>query len=151
MIERSTVMAVHVRRVLVVAILVLTAFSLTAQNTARRRAAAPGAPAKLQTTPSQIEYYLSDDGIAYVRPGLKIKVNSITIGSDRRPVVDLSITDSLDQPLDRLGKTTPGAISVSFILAWYDPGTRNYTAYTTRVQTTPATSPRPGVSATQAG
>ena len=28
---------------------------------------------------TDIEYYLGDDGIAYVRPGLAVKVNSVTI------------------------------------------------------------------------
>lgn len=120
----------------------------------RRRSAAPS-PAPQPTAKAFAadlkEAYLSDDGIAYVRPGLKIKVNSITIGSDRKPVVDLSLTDDFDQPIDRLGKTTPGAVSVSFILAWYNPATRLYTSYTTRNVTTPASSPRPGVTVTQAG
>ena len=121
------------------------------ETTGRRRASAPTPAAKQTLTPANLEFYLSDDGIAYIRPGLKIKVNSITIGSDRKPVVELTLTDDMDQPLDRLGKTTPGAISISLILAWYDPASRHYTAYTTRTQTTPPSSPRPGVSAVQAG
>lgn len=125
---------------------------LAAESTnVRRRATTPTAPATKSLTPNQLEYYLSDDGVAYIRPGLKITVNSITIGSDRKPVVELTLTDDMDQPLDRLGKTTPGVISVSLILGWYDPTTRQYVSYTTRTQTTPPSSPRPGVSAVQAG
>jgi OmcA/MtrC family decaheme c-type cytochrome len=116
----------------------------------RTRAAAPGNPAQ-RFTPQQMEAYLSDDTIAYVRPGLKIKVNSVTVGTDRKVTVDFNLTDSLDQPLDRLGKVTPGPISLSFILAYYDPAVRQYTAYTTRTQTSAATSPKPNVTATQAG
>ena len=101
--------------------------------------------------PNLIEHYLSDDGIAFIRPGLKIVVNSVTIGTDRKPVVDLNLTDGSDQPIDRLGKVTPGAVSLSFILSWYNPDTRQYTAYTTRTQTTPPSSPHPGVTAIQAG
>ena len=41
---------------------------------------------------------------------------------------------------------TPGALSISLILAWYDGGTRQYTSYTTRKQTSPIT----GDTATQA-
>ncbi len=128
----------------------------TTANSARRRAAGPtvtvpAQPQKPLFTESDLEFYLNDDGIAYVRPGLKLKVNSITIGADRKPVVDISFTDNFDQPLDRLGKVTPGVVSASMILAAWDPATREYTSYTTRVQTTPASSPRPGVSATQAG
>ena len=100
-----------------------------------------------QYTTLSKEYYLSADDFTYVRPGNNIKVNSVTIPADNRPVVDLTLTDDLDQPLDRNGKITPGAISPSFIIAWFDPAERHYTSYTTRVQTSPIT----GVSATQAG
>src|SRR5512142_2806033 len=92
-----------------------------------------------QYTTLSKEYYLSADDFTYVRPGLKIKVNSVTIPADNRPVVDLTLTDDLDQPLDRNGKITPGAISPSFIIAWFDPAERHYTSYTTRVQTSPIT------------
>src|SRR5437667_3489135 len=84
----------------------------------------PQPPKKVIYGPDRIEAYLTTQSLDFIRPGLKIKVNSIVIGSDRKPVVDITLTDDLDQPLDRLGKTTPGAISVSFILASYDPATR---------------------------
>ena len=113
-------------------------------------APAPTVPAKYAFLPSDKEAYLDADQLAWIRPGFKIRVNSITIGADRRPVVDFNITDDLDQPLDREGKLTPGTASPSFILAWYNPETRLYTAYTTRTQTAPATSPRPGATAVQA-
>jgi OmcA/MtrC family decaheme c-type cytochrome len=93
------------------------------------------------------EFYLTKDEITYVRPGFHITVNSITIPpEDRRPVVDLSFKDDLDQPLDRNGKVTPGSLSVSQVLAWWDPSSRHYTSYTTRIQTSTITN----VSATQA-
>jgi OmcA/MtrC family decaheme c-type cytochrome len=113
-------------------------------------AQAPRTRSAKKFAPDLIEHYLADDVVIFVRPGLKITVNSVTIGTDRKPVVDGTLTDGSDQPLDRLGKVTPGAISQSFVLSWYNPDTRQYTAYTTRVQTTPPTSPHPGVSATQA-
>ncbi len=81
------------------------------------------------------EFYMTADEIGYIRPGFHITVNSITIPDDRRPVVDLSFTDDLNQPLDRLGQVTPGPLSISQVLAWWDAGTRYYTAYTTRIQT----------------
>jgi OmcA/MtrC family decaheme c-type cytochrome len=125
---------------------------LAADGSSRRRTVTPANPAPaVHYSSNQVEAYATANDISFIRPGLKVKVNSVTIGSDRKPIVDLSITDDLDQPLDRLGKTTPGAISLSYILAVYDPAVRQYNAYTTRVQTTPATSPHPGVSATQAG
>jgi len=94
----------------------------------------------------QLEAYLSPQQVEYIRPGLKITVNSITIPEDRRPVVDVSFVDDMDQPLDRAGKVTPGAVSISFVLAYYNPQARDYVAYTTRTQTSPIT----GQSAVQA-
>jgi OmcA/MtrC family decaheme c-type cytochrome len=139
------------RAILMIATAALIALPLLATDT-RTRAAAPAPPtAKPRFSPSQIEAYATASDLAFIRPGLKIIVNSITIGSDRKPVIDFSMTDSLDQPLDRLGKTTPGPISPSFVLAWYDPATRHYTSYGTRSQTSPAGSPHPGVTAIQAG
>ena len=118
----------------------------------RRKAASPtpATPTAKSYSVNQLEAYLTDDGIAYIRPGLKIKVNSVTIGSDRKPVVDLSFTDDLDNPLDRLGKTTPGPITMSFVLSWYDPSTRQYTSYITRTQTAAAPSKFIGTKAVQA-
>jgi OmcA/MtrC family decaheme c-type cytochrome len=92
------------------------------------------------------EHYLSDEELGYVRPGLHVTVNSITIDPTLHPVVDVSYTDDANQPLDRSGAITVGSISMSFVLAWWDPNSRNYTSYTTRVQTSPITH----VSATQA-
>src|ERR1700686_2443638 len=112
------------------AVLALTLSIAGETNGTRVRAVAP-APAKQAFGPAQKEDFLPEDAIAFIRPGLKIIVNSITIGGNRIPVVDVSMTDGLDQPLDRLGKVTPGPIAISFILAWYDPATRPYTPYTT--------------------
>jgi OmcA/MtrC family decaheme c-type cytochrome len=122
----------------------------TPTATSRRRPVAPPAQQRPAFAPDQIEAYLTANEIAFIRPGLKIIVNSITIGSDRKPVVDLNLTDSLDQPLDRLGKVTPGAISLSFVLSWYDPTTQNYTSYITRTETAGADTPHPGAKAIQA-
>lgn len=133
-----------------VALFPLTAGDST-NTTTRRRAVTPVGPTAASFAANLKEHYLSDDGIAYVRPGLKVKINSVTIGSDRRPVIDYSLTDSFDQPIDRLGKTTPGAVTTNFVLAWYNPATRQYTSYTTRTQTSAATSPHPNVTVTQAG
>ena len=93
-----------------------------------------------------LEHYLTQELFDYIRPGFNIRVNSVTIPEDLRPVVDLNFYDDLNQPLDRLGQVTPGALSISQVLAWWDAGKRQYTAYTTRTQTSPIT----GVTAIQA-
>ncbi|HWC65089.1 MAG TPA: hypothetical protein VG777_03325, partial [Thermoanaerobaculia bacterium] len=49
------------------------------------------------------EHYLTTDQFGYIRPGFNITINSITIGADRKPVVDVSFTDDAGQPLDRAG------------------------------------------------
>jgi len=86
---------------------------------------------------SQKEFYMTADELGFVRPGFHITVNSITIPEDRRPLVDYSFTDDFHQPLDRNGEFTPGSLSINQVLAWWDAEARHYTAYTTRVQTSP--------------
>lgn len=145
-------MTIQGRLLRILLVLAMTgALSVSASTGGRRRAAGPpSAPGEPKYKSDQIEAYLSDDVIAYIRPGLKLKVNSVTIGTDRKPVVDVTFTDDSDQPIDRLGKSTPGPISMSFILAWWDAAAGHYTSYTTRTATGAATSPNPGVRATQA-
>jgi OmcA/MtrC family decaheme c-type cytochrome len=128
----------------------LTGSGTFTTTSSRQRTARPPSAQRPAYASDQLEAYLTEEGVAYIRPGLKIRVNSITIGTDRKPVADLNLTDSLDQPLDRLGKVTPGAIALSFILSWYDPATQNYTSYITRTETAGADTPHPGARAVQA-
>lgn len=99
----------------------------------------------------ELAYYLSADDLVYIRPGLNIAIQSVTIPADRRPVVTIQMTDDKGQPLDRAGVLTPGSVSTSFILAYLPPSTKgevtDYVAYTTRTQTSPIT----GKAAIQAG
>ena len=131
---------------------VVLAFPLLLSAQSRRRSVEqPSAPPTARSfAPDRLEAYLTDETIAYIRPGLKIKVNSITIAANRKLTVDVTFTDDFDQPIDRLGKVTPGPISASFIIAWWNPVARHYTSYITRAVTTPASSPRPGVKTNQA-
>ena len=101
---------------------------------------------KLLYNAHEKEYWLSTDEFDYVRPGFMITVNSITLNANLQPVVDVSYTDGLGVPLDRAGVLTPGAVSMSFVLAWRDPNARDYTAYTFRSVTSSIT----GMTATQA-
>ncbi len=90
-------------------------------------------------TKSQVEYYLTDDEKSYARPGLTVEIVAVEIPADRRPVVEVTFVDDMGLPLDRAGRLTPGAISMSFVMAWYDGELTQYTAYTTRAQTSPIT------------
>jgi OmcA/MtrC family decaheme c-type cytochrome len=99
-------------------------------------------------TSHNLAYYLTQDQIGFVRPGLKFTIQSATIrGSDLKIQVTFSITDDLGLPLDRQGIYTPGPVSTSFVAAAIPKGQSQYVAYTTRDQTSPIT----GVKATQAG
>src|SRR5262249_8988729 len=93
-------------------------------------------------------FYLSQDQIGFVRPGLKFTIQSASIReSDLKIQVTFSITDALGLPLDRKGIYPPGPVSTSFIGAYIPQGQSQYVAYTTRSQTSPIT----GVTAIQAG
>src|SRR5262245_49508677 len=57
-------------------------------------------------------FYLSQDQVSFVRPGLKFTIQSATIReSDLKIQVTFSITDDLGLPLDRQGIYTPGPVS----------------------------------------
>src|SRR3954452_4979909 len=99
LIKRGLLVLGTIAALVFIALLPLTAGSST-NSVARRRAVAPGGPTATSFAENLKEHYLSDDGIAYVRPGLQAKINSVSIGSGRNPVIDFSLTDSLDQPVD---------------------------------------------------
>ncbi len=95
----------------------------------------PTTPTAASFATNELEHYLSDDGIAYIRPGVKIKIIAITnVAAGKKPVVEFTLTDNFDQPLDRLGKVTPGPIAPGFILARWDADRRYYFALTTRTR-----------------
>jgi OmcA/MtrC family decaheme c-type cytochrome len=79
---------------------------------------------------TQKEAFLAPDQLTYIRPGLNIKIASVTnFGPGQKPVVEVFLTDDLKGPLDRNGLVTPGVISLRFIPALWDPATRRYTNY----------------------
>jgi len=138
--------------------LAITAGSLvlTSSQPTATRVVAPreseGGPAKILYPATSKEAYLTQDQFDFARPGIVYKINSVTIGADRKPVIDVTITDTLGAPVDRLGIQTPGVVTASFVLSWYDPATRNYTSYATRTATAapPAPPDRIGKTAVQA-
>lgn len=85
------------------------------------------------------EYYLTEQQIAFIRPGLKLEILEVTIPDDMQPMVRFKLTDPAGLPLDRRGIYTPGPVSTSFILSYIPQGEEAYVAYTTRVQTSPIT------------
>ena len=105
------------------------------QQSERRHAVSPVAPSHpvgLPYATSQIEYYLSSDVIAYVRPGLHVNIVGVTnVGPGQKPVVEIQLTDDLGQPVDRTGAVTPGNVEVEFVLAQWDPNSYQYINVTT--------------------
>src|SRR5436309_1696010 len=90
-------------------------------------------------TVNQKAFYMDPVEVDFVRPGLQVKILSASIDAQGVIQARFRITDPRGLPLDRLGVTTPGAVSTSFIAAVLPKGATQYTAYTTRVQTSPIT------------
>ncbi len=85
--------------------------------------------------------------INFVRPGLNLKIVGASIAADGTIKARVQVTDSKGLGLDRLGVTSPGAVSISLIVATIPKGQTQYIAYTTRAQKSPIN----GVTAIQAG
>jgi OmcA/MtrC family decaheme c-type cytochrome len=90
---------------------------------------------KTEFTPRDKAYYASQNTINFVRPGLQITIVSAKIAADGTVTVDYKLTDPKGLGLDRLGITTPGAISVSFLIDYLPKGQTQYTSYITRNRT----------------
>jgi OmcA/MtrC family decaheme c-type cytochrome len=85
--------------------------------------------------PGEKERYMTQEQLDYIRPGVKIKILGITdVAAGKNPIAEITITDGLDQPLDREGKITPGPVAPGFVLARWDAAKREYFAYTTRTR-----------------
>ena len=91
-------------------------------------------------------YYADANTVNFVRPGLVFNITAAEIAQDGTIKARIKVTDPRGLGLDRLGVTTPGAVSMSFIAAYIPKGQKQYVAYTTRTQISPIT----GKSAIQA-
>jgi OmcA/MtrC family decaheme c-type cytochrome len=85
--------------------------------------------------PKQKAYYLTEEQLSFIRPGLVFKITGVTVGNDGVVRVRFTMTDPRGLPLDRTGITTPGVVSTSFVIAKIPKGGRFYEAYTTRIKT----------------
>jgi OmcA/MtrC family decaheme c-type cytochrome len=83
-------------------------------------------------SPREKAFYADASTIAFVRPGLSISINSATIASDGTITTVYTLTDPSGLPLDPLGVTTPGTISLGYVAAVLPNNQEQYTAYTTR-------------------
>lgn len=82
-------------------------------------------------TPHDLAFYLDQNLLSFVRPGLEVKILSAAI-QDGRFVVRVKVTDPKGAPLDRLGVSTPGPVSLSFVAAHIPQGQSQYVSYTIR-------------------
>src|SRR4051812_30861845 len=105
------------------------------------------APRRTVFTKRDKAFYADPNVVAFVRPGLSISITSTKIASDGTVTVGYKLADPKGLPLDLTGVQTPGAVSVSFILAYIPKGETQFYSYTTRTQTSPITK----VAANQAG
>src|ERR1035441_9736152 len=67
------------------------------------------------------------------KTGVVVKIQSAAIAKDGTISVRATIVDSDGLPLDRLGVTSKGPVSMSFIAAYIPAGQTQYVAYTTPV------------------
>jgi OmcA/MtrC family decaheme c-type cytochrome len=81
--------------------------------------------------PRQKAYYMDANAVAFIRPGIALKVVSAGVASDGTITVRFNITDPKGLPLDRNGVQSPGAVSFQFIAAYIPNGSKQYVAYTT--------------------
>ena len=95
----------------------------------------PSATKKTVFTTRDKAFYASPNTINFVRPGFLIKIVSAKIADDGTASVNFKITDPKGLGLDRLGVTSPGTISLSFLLAYIPKGQKQFVTYATRTRT----------------
>src|SRR5215471_12235104 len=84
---------------------------------------------------NQKAFYAEASVVAFVRPGLVIKIASAQVAQDGTISVTFALTDPKGVPLDRTGVSTPGPISLSFIAAYIPRNQEQYVDYVTRSAT----------------
>jgi hypothetical protein len=95
----------------------------------------------------QKAYYLSQDAVAFVRPGILFKITAGQVAPDGTITATFQITDPKGLPLDMDGVTTPGPVKVGMTLAtiYNDHVSEEYASHVLQTVTDPKT----GITATQ--
>jgi OmcA/MtrC family decaheme c-type cytochrome len=94
-----------------------------------------GGAADVPLSKNNKAYYADANVVAFVHPGLVIKITAAQIARDGTISVAFALTDPKGLPLDRMGVATPGAISLNFIAAYIPNGQQQYVDYVTRTAT----------------
>src|SRR5881394_490618 len=84
------------------------------------------APRKTEFTKHDKAFYADPNVVAFVRPGLSITITSAKVASDGTMTVGYKLADPKGLPLDSTGVQTPGAISVSFVMAYIPSGEKQF-------------------------
>ena len=87
----------------------------------------------------QKAYYADKSLIAFVRPGLEVKMLSAEVGSDRGVRTRFRMTDPKGLPLDLDGIDSPGSIRTLLVIGYIPPDSDQYVPYTTRTVTSSLT------------
>src|SRR5436190_1230655 len=74
---------------------------------------------------------LDSNAIAYIRPGITVKVVSAGVAQDGTITARVKIADPKGVPLDMDGVNTAGPVAIRFIAAYIPAGQKQYVAYTT--------------------
>jgi OmcA/MtrC family decaheme c-type cytochrome len=88
-------------------------------------------PLALVMAPGHAGQLQAQTQIAFIRPGIIVKIVSASIASDGTITARATITDPSGMPLDRAGITTPGSVSMSFIAAYIPAQKTQYVSYST--------------------
>src|SRR5579859_1351769 len=80
----------------------------------------------------QKAFYAEPKLVAFVRPGLVVKITGAQVAQDGAISVAFTLTDPKGAPLDRTGVATPGAVSLNFVAAYIPKGQQQYVDYITR-------------------
>ncbi len=90
-------------------------------------------------TPFDKEYYLTDEQVAFIRPGFNVEITDYNIAADRTVTVMFTAKDAGGLPLDLNGVYTPGSIRISFLIAYIPEDGTQYIDYATHSVTSPIT------------
>jgi hypothetical protein len=97
-----------------------------------------GANKKHPYSPHEKAFYADASLVEHVLPGLTITINSARIASDGTISVLYTLTDPSGLPLDAVGVTTPGTITLSDVAAVLANSQEQYLAHTTCAKSGPA-------------
>ncbi len=88
---------------------------------------------KVDYSPLEKEYYLTQEQIMFIRPGFEVTITDYKIENDGTVWVEYDLKDDMGLPLDINGVYTPGSIRISFVISRIPEGKDQYESYITRV------------------